>query len=74
MTWLFSILIVLALGGVAMVAAGRGGSLAEPERDRVRVLPADGPLAGADGPAGTRRLAGRNGRTKHAHQCDLAGG
>lgn len=46
--WLFSILVVLALGGVAMVAAGRGGSLAAPERDRVRVLPGSGPLSASD--------------------------
>jgi DivIVA domain-containing protein len=48
-TWLFAILIVLAMGGVAVVASGRGGSLAEEYDDRPDVrVPADGPLTGDD--------------------------
>jgi DivIVA domain-containing protein len=49
MIWLFTILVVLVLGAVAVVAAGRGGSMAETYDDRpdVRVR-ADGPLTAAD--------------------------
>lgn len=49
MMWLFAILVVLALGGVAMVASGRGEPLAPAYDDRPDVaLPAGGPLRGAD--------------------------
>ena len=49
MTWLFAILIVLAMGGVAVVASGRGGSLPEEYDDRPDVrVPATGPLTGDD--------------------------
>ena len=45
MTWLFAIMIVLAMGGIAMVAAGRGGSMAPAYDDRPDLaLPADRPL------------------------------
>jgi DivIVA domain-containing protein len=47
--WLFAILIVLALGGVALVAAGRGAPLAEVYDDRPdAIVPATGPLSGDD--------------------------
>lgn len=46
--WFFAVLIVLALGGIAMVAAGRGAPLAEAYDDRPDAgVPAEGPL-GAD--------------------------
>ena len=49
MTWVLAILIVLALGGVAVVAAGKGAPMAEAYDDRPDALvPADRPLAGAD--------------------------
>lgn len=49
MTWVFAILAVLALGGVAVVAAGRGEPLAPAYDDRPdAVVPADGPLSGDD--------------------------
>ena len=49
MMWLFAILIVLALGGVAMVAAGRGAPLAEVYDDRPdSSVPAEGPLSADD--------------------------
>ena len=49
MTWFFAILIVLAMGGVAVVASGRGGSLPEAYDDRPDVrIPADGPLSSDD--------------------------
>ena len=49
MTWFFAILLVLAMGGVAVVASGRGGSLPEEYDDRPDVrVPATGPLTGAD--------------------------
>ena len=49
MTWLFAILIVLAMGGVAVVASGRGGSMAPAYDDRPDLdLPADRPLAAGD--------------------------
>jgi DivIVA domain-containing protein len=49
MMWLFAVLIVLALGGVAVVAAGTGEPLARVYDDRPdAVVPADRPLTGAD--------------------------
>ena len=49
MTWLFAIMIVLAMGGIAMVAAGRGGSMAPAYDDRPDLaLPADRPLGAQD--------------------------
>ncbi|WP_234412101.1 DivIVA domain-containing protein [Nocardioides sediminis] len=49
MTWFFAILLVLAMGGVAVVASGRGGSLPEEYDDRPDVrVPAAGPLTGDD--------------------------
>jgi DivIVA domain-containing protein len=49
MMWFFAVLIVLALGGVAVVAAGTGAPLARAYDDRPdAVVPADGPLTGAD--------------------------
>jgi DivIVA domain-containing protein len=46
--WFFAILIVLALGGIALVAAGRGAPLAEVYDDRPdAIVPAGRPL-GAD--------------------------
>ena len=48
MMWLFAILIVLALGGVAALAAGRGAPLAPVFDDRPdSLVPAEGPI-GAD--------------------------
>ena len=47
--WFFAILIVLALGGVAVVAAGRGAPLAEVYDDRPDAeVPADGPIRASD--------------------------
>ncbi|MFL6109564.1 MAG: DivIVA domain-containing protein [Marmoricola sp.] len=49
MMWLFALIIVLVVGGVAVVAAGAGGSMATEFDDRPdAVVPADGPLRGAD--------------------------
>ena len=49
MTWLFAILIVLAMGGVAMVASGRGGSMAPAYDDRPDLaLPTDRPVGAQD--------------------------
>jgi DivIVA domain-containing protein len=49
MTWVFAILLVLVLGGVAVVAAGRGTPMSEAYDDRPdAVVPAEGPLAGDD--------------------------
>jgi DivIVA domain-containing protein len=48
-TWFFAILVVLAMGGVAVVASGRGGSLPEEYDDRPDVrVPATGPLTSDD--------------------------
>ena len=45
MMWFFAILIVLALGGIAVLAAGKGAPLAEVYDDRPdAVVPAAGPL------------------------------
>lgn len=49
MMWFFAILVVLALGGVALVASGRGEPLASAYDDRPDVaLPADRPLVAED--------------------------
>ena len=49
MTWLFAVLVVLAMGGVAMVASGRGGSMAPAHDDRPDLaLPEDRPLRADD--------------------------
>ena len=53
MTWFFAILIVLALGGIAALAAGRGAPLAEVYDDRPdAAVPASGPI----GPGDLRRV------------------
>ena len=48
MMWLFAILIVLAMGGVALVASGRTGALPEEYDDRPDVRVPAGPLRAAD--------------------------
>lgn len=49
MMWLFAILVVLAMGGIAVLAAGRGTPMAEVYDDRPDALvPADRPLTGRD--------------------------
>ncbi len=49
MMWLFAILIVLAMGGIAALAAGRGEPLAPAYDDRPDALvPADGSVTGDD--------------------------
>lgn len=49
MMWFFAILVVLVLGGIAMVAAGWGRPLAQVDDDRPDTgLPDDGPLGAAD--------------------------
>lgn len=45
MMWFFAVLVVLVMGGVAAVAAGRGTPMSEAYDDRPDALvPADGPL------------------------------
>ena len=47
MTWFFAVLIVLAMGAVAVVAAGRGEPLGPAYDDRADVrIPARGPVTG----------------------------
>ncbi len=49
MMWLFAILIVLAMGGVAAVAAGKGAPLQPAYDDRPdAIVPATGPLSAED--------------------------
>ena len=49
MMWFFAVLIVLAMGGVAVLAAGRGAPLAEVYDDRPdATVPETGPLRGQD--------------------------
>lgn len=49
MTWLFAVLVVLAMGGVAMVASGRGGSMPPVHGDRPDLgLPAGRALEAGD--------------------------
>lgn len=47
--WLFAVLAVLAMGAVAVVAAGRGAPMVEEYGDRVdSTVPADGPVTADD--------------------------
>ena len=68
MMWFFAILIVLALGGVAVVAAGRGAPMAPAYDDRPdSLVPADRPVDGRRPapdpvPAGLPRLPDGRGR------------
>lgn len=49
MMWFFAILLVLALGGIGMVAAGRGTPMSRAYDDRADVLiPVGRPLTGDD--------------------------
>ena len=49
MMWFFAVLVVLVMGGVAMVASGRGGSMAPAYDDRPDLaLPDDRPIAAQD--------------------------
>jgi len=49
MTWFFAILIVLVMGVVAVVASGKGGSMAQTYDDRPDArIQADGPLTATD--------------------------
>ena len=49
MTWFFAVIVVAVMGGIAVVAAGRGGSMAESFDDRPDArVPVDGPLTGRD--------------------------
>lgn len=49
MMWFFAVLIVLAIGGVAVVASGHGAPLAPAYDDRPdAVVPTDRALTGAD--------------------------
>ena len=49
MMWLFAVILVLLMGAVAIVATGRGGSMAEVYDDRPDALVrASGPLTGGD--------------------------
>jgi DivIVA domain-containing protein len=49
MTWVFAILLVLALGGIAVVAAGHGTPMRAAYDDRPdAVVPAAGPLSADD--------------------------
>jgi DivIVA domain-containing protein len=49
MIWLFAVLIVVVIGVVAVVAAGRGGTMAEVYDDRPDSrVQADGPLTARD--------------------------
>lgn len=49
MMWFFAVLIVLTIGGIAVVASGRGAPLAPAYDDRPdAVVPVGRPLTGAD--------------------------
>jgi DivIVA domain-containing protein len=49
MTWFFAVIVVAVMGGIAVVAAGRGGSMAETYDDRPDArVPVDGPLTSHD--------------------------
>jgi len=49
MTWFFAVIVVAVMGGIAVVAAGAGGSMAESFDDRPDArVPAEGPLSAQD--------------------------
>ena len=49
MTWVFAILVVLLLGGIAVVASGRGTPMTDAWDDRPDAeVPAEGPLSADD--------------------------
>lgn len=49
MMWFLSVVVVAAMGVVAVVAAGRGGSMREVHRDRPdSTVPTEGPLTAED--------------------------
>ena len=49
MMWFFAVLLVLAMGGVALLAAGKGAPLVDAYDDRPdAVVPATGPLSATD--------------------------
>ncbi|QBR93705.1 DivIVA domain-containing protein [Nocardioides euryhalodurans] len=49
MTWVFAVLVVLALGGIAAVAAGRGEPMSTTYDDRPdATVPASGPVSADD--------------------------
>ncbi|NYE35302.1 DivIVA domain-containing protein [Nocardioides cavernae] len=49
MMWLFAILVVLVMGGIALVAAGHGGSMPPAHDDRPDLaLPVDRPVGAED--------------------------
>lgn len=49
MMWFFAVLVVLAMGAVALVADGRGAPMAEAYDDRAdATVPADGPVSAED--------------------------
>ncbi len=49
MMWFFAVLIVLAMGGIAVVAAGKGTPMADVYDDRPDAqVPTDGSLSGED--------------------------
>ena len=48
MMWFFAVLVVLAMGGVAVIASGRTGDLPPASHDRPDLDLPDGPLVGAD--------------------------
>ena len=49
MMWFFAVLVVLVMGGVAALAAGRGAPMSEAYDDRPDALvPADGPVRAQD--------------------------
>jgi DivIVA domain-containing protein len=48
MTWFFGVLLVLLIGGIAVVAAGQGEALAPAETDEPRPRLPDHPLTPAD--------------------------
>jgi DivIVA domain-containing protein len=49
MTWFFAVIVVAVLGGIAVVAAGSGGTMAEAFDDRPDSrVPADRPLSAHD--------------------------
>ena len=52
MTWFVAVLVVLVIGGVAVVAAGRGSALGPAYDDRV-VSPPRAPATEGAGPAAT---------------------
>src|SRR5436190_22119380 len=73
MMWFFAILVVLAMGGIAVVAAGRGAPMGPAYDDRPDVtVPRDGVLGAEDLRSVRFSLAFRGYRSRDSSACSFS--